>query len=325
MNSTLAIWCNAQLPAEIMERLRLEAAPHRLHVSTVSSASNLTAGSPDPAMAEADVAFGQPDPETAAACSRLRWVHLTSAGYTRYDTDAFRAAFLARGAALTNSSSVYAEPCAEHAMAFILAQARQLPRALDSQRADRGWPIVEIRAASRLLAGKSFLLLGYGAIGKRLAELLTPYGVRISALRRKIGVESGVQILSAADLFPALAEADHVVNILPESDETRGFVGEKFFAAMKPGAVFYNIGRGVTVDQAALEEALRAGRLAAAHLDVTSPEPLPPNHPLWTTPNCFITPHTAGGHDAEFSALIEHFLGNLQRFCAGAPLHDRIV
>ena len=94
---------------------------------------------------------------------------------------------------------------------------------------------------------------------------------------------------------------------------------------MKPGAVFYNIGRGTTVDQDALGEALRSGRLRAAYLDVTDPEPLPPEHPLWTTPNCVITPHTAGGHDNEWTRLVQHFLANLRRHEAGQPLLDRVI
>ena len=95
--------------------------------------------------------------------------------------------------------------------------------------------------------------------------------------------------------------------------------------AVKPGGIFYNIGRGTTVDQEALRAALESGRLAAAYLDVTDPEPLPPDHPLWATRNCFITPHTAGGRDDEFEQLVRHFLANLLRFEAGIPLLDRIV
>jgi phosphoglycerate dehydrogenase-like enzyme len=94
---------------------------------------------------------------------------------------------------------------------------------------------------------------------------------------------------------------------------------------MKEGAVFYNIGRGTTVDQEALVGALNGGRLAAAWLDVTDPEPLPPTHPLWTAPNCHITPHTAGGHNDEFHRLVGHFLGNLDRYVRGETLKDRVI
>jgi phosphoglycerate dehydrogenase-like enzyme len=94
---------------------------------------------------------------------------------------------------------------------------------------------------------------------------------------------------------------------------------------MKTGAVFYNIGRGTTVNQSSLDSALRSGRLAAAYLDVTDPEPLPPDHLLWAAPNCFITPHIGGGHGDESLTLVSHFLENLKRFEAGEAMLDRIV
>jgi phosphoglycerate dehydrogenase-like enzyme len=94
---------------------------------------------------------------------------------------------------------------------------------------------------------------------------------------------------------------------------------------MKAGAIFYNIGRGSTVDQSALLEALASGRLRYAYLDVTDPEPLPAEHPLWAQPNCFITPHTAGGAVDEFERLAKHFVGNLRRFEAGERLINRVM
>jgi len=94
---------------------------------------------------------------------------------------------------------------------------------------------------------------------------------------------------------------------------------------MKPGARYYNIGRGTTTDQDALLEALRVGQLELAYLDVTDPEPLPPGHPLWTAPNCYITPHTAGGHRGEWLRLAKHFLANFQRYQLGEELADRVI
>ena len=121
-----------------------------------------------------------------------------------------------------------------------------------------------------------------------------------------------------------LSSADHVVNLLPANDSTNKFMTAARFGLMRQGATFYNIGRGSTVDQDALVAVLKSGQLAAAYLDVTEPEPIPRNHPLWTAPNCFITPHTAGGHDTEFQRLVEHFLSNLDRFEKGDPLIDRV-
>ena len=261
----------------------------------------------------------------SSASARLRWTHLNTAGYARYDTDDVRTALRARGAILTNSSRVYAEPCAEHVLAFMLANGRQLLQAHGIQRTVRSWPTAELRASSRLLSGQVALLLGFGAIGRRLTELLSPFGMTIIAVRRQRAVAQRVQVITEDDLERALSRADHVVNLLPENSATRHFVDARRFAAMRNGAVFYNIGRGTTVDQEALLEALRSGRVSAAYLDVTDPEPLPPEHPLWTTANCFITPHTAGGHAHEHEALVGHFLENLSLFVAGSPLIDRII
>jgi phosphoglycerate dehydrogenase-like enzyme len=96
-------------------------------------------------------------------------------------------------------------------------------------------------------------------------------------------------------------------------------------SAVKHGTVFYNVGRGTTVDQDALLAALKSGQLSAAYLDVTDPEPLPTEHPLWTTPNCYITPHSAGGHKTEQERLVQHFLDNLRRFEKGETLQDRVI
>ena len=123
---------------------------------------------------------------------------------------------------------------------------------------------------------------------------------------------------------PHLPHADHVMNIMPQNAESDRFFDARRFGLMKPGATFYNIGRGTTVDQMALLGAMVARRIAAAYLDVTDPEPLPADHPLWTTPNCFITPHTAGGSADEFSRLGRHFIDNVKRFNRGEQLEDRV-
>lgn len=276
-------------------------------------------------MKEADIAFGQPDPEFALQCPKLRWVHLTTAGYTRYDGAAFRQAFGGRGSVLTNSSQVYNEPCAEHVLAFMLAQARQLPQALDIQRTDRAWPTLEIRAKTHLLLEQNVVLLGFGAIGQRLAEMLAPFHAKVTAVRRRPAGNENVKVVTEDKLAQALSTADHVVNILPDNPATVGFVNAARFTEMKRGAIFYNVGRGTTVDQHALLAALHSGHLGAAYLDVTDPEPLPPEHPLWSTPNCFITPHAAGGHGNEAHRLVQHFLENLRRFEKGEALEDRVI
>ncbi|MEI9897167.1 MAG: NAD(P)-dependent oxidoreductase [Chthoniobacter sp.] len=240
---SITIWTNAHFAEEPRAALIEGAKPHRLIFSTQLSASNLAKAAPDPAMQEADAAFGQPDPDFALQCPRLRWIHLTTAGYTRYDGAAFRQAFGGRGAVLTNSSLVYNEPCAEHVLAFMMANARQLMPSLDSQRTDRAWPTLERRAATSLLLGQSVVLLGFGAIGHRLAELLAPFRVKITAVRRRPAGDENVTVVTEDKLLEALATADHVVNILPENPATVGYVHAARLAATKPGAIFYNVGR----------------------------------------------------------------------------------
>jgi phosphoglycerate dehydrogenase-like enzyme len=321
----LTIWCNAKFPEPAMAELRRLVEPHRLVFPSNLQRSNLLAGAPDSSLSQADIAFGQPDPQQVMTLVRLRWVHLTTAGYTRYDREDLRAAFCARGAILTNSSMVYAEPCAEQALAFMLALARRLPQCVDDQRTIRPWHALEHRAQCRVLTRQTVLILGFGAIARRLVELLEPFRMNVIAVRRKPGGTERCRIEPTDKVDELLPLADHVMNILPSTPQTDGFMSDARFSRMKPGAIYYNIGRGTTQDQPAIIDALNGGRIAAAYLDVTDPEPLPPEHPLWTTPNCYITPHTAGGRVEEHQSLIDHFAENLRRFAEGREMNDRIV
>jgi phosphoglycerate dehydrogenase-like enzyme len=316
----LSIWTNVSLPEPAMQLLRDGATGHKLTFARDLSTQDALAS-----LREADVAFGQPDAETVMISQRLRWAHITSAGYTPYDREDLKAAVRSRGAAVTNSSHVYDEPCAQHALAMMLADARQLLPSHEAQRTQRDWNSGGLRAESYLLNGQTVLMLGYGAIAQRLAQLLAPFGVRIVAVRRQPRGDEEVEVVGEDGLEGVLAEADHVVNILPANASTNGYMNEQRFAAMKEGARFYNIGRGTTVDQDALLRVLESGALALAYLDVTDPEPLPPQHPLWTAPNCTITPHTAGGHKGEFERLVQHFLGNLRLFEQSKPLHGQVI
>ena len=323
--SRYTIYCDAKLPPRVIDEVVRAAAPHSVLLASAPSASNLVSAGPDPRLREADIALGQPDPQQVMELSRIRWVHVTSAGYTRYDRDDFKAALRARGAAFTNSSAVYQEPCAEHCLAMMLALARRLPQCVIDQQTTRPWKAAEHRIQSRLLAGQTAVILGYGAIARRLVELLRPLRMNVVCVRRQPSGDEGVTVVTEDRLDEMLASADHVVSTLPETGKTVGLFGPARFARMKPGALFYNIGRGTTVDQPALLHALHSGKLAAAYLDVTNPEPLPPDHPLWSAPHCYITPHTAGGHHDEFERLARHFLDNLRRFERGDALLDRIV
>lgn len=312
----LRIWCNYSFGPTALRLLHEQTSGHHLTLATEGTAG----------LEGADVALGQPDATVAMQSTRLRWIHITSAGYTSYDCEDFRAALRARGAILTNSSSVFDEPCAEHVLAMMLALARQLPQALKAQCGARDWISRPLRARSQLLRGQTVLLLGFGAIGRRLAELLAPFHATVYAVKRNARERSDLaQIVDAAELPRLLLLADHVVNMLPLNDSTEGFMTAERFAQMKRGARFYNIGRGATVVQDALLAALESGQVGAAYLDVMMPEPLPKDHALWNAPNCLLTPHIAGGHHDEDERLVRHFLGNLGAFESGRPLKDRVI
>ncbi|MCC5023213.1 MAG: hypothetical protein J6386_10705 [Candidatus Synoicihabitans palmerolidicus] len=152
--------------------------------------------------------------------------------------------------------------------------------------------------------------------------------MKIYALRRRTYSESGVHVIAEEKLSAVLPKVDHLINILPESEATVGFVNRRRLALLKRGgARFYNIGRGPTVDQNALMEALESGQLDAAYLDVMDPEPLPASPQLWRTKNCYITPHTGGGRSDQDDAIVAHFLDNLAAFEANETdgMANRIV
>jgi len=322
----MVIWSNVKFPAETMDRLRAGVSSHQLIQSASRSAVNLDAGKPDPQLEQAQIAFGQPDPKQIVQCPNLRWVQLTTAGYTRYDTPEFRDAMKRNGTIVCNASSVYSEPCAQHALAMMLAFNRRLPQSLDNQRGSRGWPYLPLRAESRLLNGQTVLLVGYGAIARRLSQLLAPFEMKLIGFRRTPkGDEGGVRILPIDQLDEWLPKADHVVNILPASDETEEFFDADRFAKLKRDAFYYNLGRGSTNDEVALRTSLDVGHFAGAYVDAFIDEPLPMAHSLWNTPNCGVTPHTAGGHSAEFERHVDLFLENLARFQKHGELIDRIM
>ena len=207
---------------------------------------------------------------------------------------------------------------------MIASVARGLTAALDIQRGDKSWPVSVMRSTLRLLNEQTVLILGYGAIARRLAELLLPLKMNLIGVRRKISGDEPIPIIKTDDVDEFLPTADHIVDILPANEQTRNFLSAERLGKLKPGAVVYNIGRGTTLDQTALMRELRSGRIAAAYLDVTEPEPLPADHPLWETPNCYITAHLAGGCDQEKERQVRHFLDNLRRFEQGEPLRNSI-
>jgi phosphoglycerate dehydrogenase-like enzyme len=321
--TALTIWANPFLTQSAEELLVRSTGAHRL-ILAQKPEHVLDVGTSDPRLLEAEIVFGQPDPGAITQSEKLRWLQLSSAGYARYDNDEIRSVLKRRSASMTNSSSVFDEPCAEHLMAFLLADARQLYPSFENQRGPRSWPQNELRETMRLLVDETVFIIGYGAIGRRLAELLAPYRIRVIGFRRTPQSGSDIRVVGPEDLAGTLGEADHVINILPDSTSTRNFFNTGRLQQIKAGARYYSIGRGTTTDQEALVKVLQSGHLSYAYLDVTEPEPLPPGHPLWSTPNCYITPHTGGGHFNETERLVAHFIQNLRHYEQGHDLIDRV-
>jgi phosphoglycerate dehydrogenase-like enzyme len=222
------------------------------------------------------------------------------------------------GVVLCSAVGVHDASVSEWVVAAILAMRRRLPEFGEMQR--RGeWnrEIADVKANDPIddLEGKTVLVVGHGSIGKALAWRLTPFGARVVGIaqHKRPGAEP-------PEALPRLLPgADVVVDLLPLKPDTEHFVDAKFLARMKPGALFVNAGRGRTVDTNALLDALRAGSIRAA-LDVTDPEPLPSDHPLWRAPNVLITPHVAG-NVARMEARAYRFAGEqIRRYAAGTPL-----
>ncbi len=171
------------------------------------------------------------------------------------------------------------------------------------------------------LFGSNALLLGYGAIGKLIEERLTTFGVEVTAVRRSAGENT----LTPDQWRAKLGEYDWVIIAVPATPETDGMIGAAELAAMKPTATLINIARGSVVDQDALVTALRGAQIGAAFLDVTTPEPLPADHPLWSLDNAHITMHLSGrAQDKMHIRAAERFLENLKRYQAGEPLEPQV-
>jgi phosphoglycerate dehydrogenase-like enzyme len=180
------IWTNAKLPAAVAEKLSQSVRPHRLLYASEMSSLNLAVSPPDAQLAEADIAFGQPDVEQIFGSSKLRWIHLTPAGYTAYDREDLRRHLQSRGIALTNSSGVYDEPCSQHVVAMMMAFARQLPASMKTQWSTKDWPAEKRRYESFLLNGQTAILFGFGEIATRLCELLAPFRMNLIGVRRRV-------------------------------------------------------------------------------------------------------------------------------------------
>lgn len=254
-----------------------------------------------------------------ANAGNVRWVQMTSAGIGQFVR---RTGLEELGITFTTAAGVHARPLAEFVLWSMLGFAKEYPRARRQQRAHR-WE----RFHTDDLDGATLAIVGLGSIGREVARLASLLGVRVIGSKRTIeglapasfGVE---ELYPTSELHAMLGQADYVCLVAPHTRETEGMIDAAAFAAMKPGSVLINIGRGALVQEADLLRALEHGPLRGAVLDVAAQEPLPPDHPLWDMDNVIIYPHSASTSAQENRRLTDLFVDNLERHLAGRPLRN---
>ena len=248
--------------------------------------------------------------ETLRAATSLKWLNSIYAGLDFMPMDVL----IERGITVTNGAGINALTIAEYVVMGMLTTAkgyREVVRAQDR----REWLLDS--PGKRELAGSKALLIGYGAIGQLIKPRLEAFEVEVTVVRRN----AGEGVLAPDQWRDKLGKFDWVILAVPATPETDGMIGAAELAAMKSDAVLVNIARGAVVDQSALVEALEAKRIGGAFLDVTTPEPLPPEDPLWALDNAHITMHLSGrAQDKMFQRSAQRFLDNLDRYLRGEPV-----
>jgi glyoxylate/hydroxypyruvate reductase len=269
-------------------------------------------------LAEAEVLFDveQPGPGSLAAqAPRLRWIQTSSSGIGAWVR---RLGLVESPIRVTNAAGIHALPLAEFVVFAMLYFARRWPRMADDQRAHH-WE----RCAIDTLHGKTLGIVGLGNVGRSVARLARPFGMRVIGTRRgHTDLPEVDRLFAAADLPMMLSECDYVALTVPQTPETERLLGATELGYLRPSAVLINIARGAVVDEPAMIQALQSGRLAGAALDVATREPLPVDSPLWDMPNVIITPHSMSTALDENERLVDLFCDNLRRFLADEPLRN---
>ncbi len=269
-------------------------------------------------LADCDLVFHYGHPRDALSANweltgRLRWVHVGGVGVDW----ALFPAFVESEVVLTNSRGVFDTSLPEYLLALMLALVKDLPGTVRAQ-ARHEWQ----HRLLEPLTGSRAVIVGAGSIARSATRLLRAVGVEARLVGRSARDEDGERIHAVAELPQLLPTADWLIVLAPLTPETRGLVDADVLAALPRGARLVNIGRGPTVVQAALIDALRSGALAGAALDVFEREPLPADSPLWDMPNVVVSPHI-GGDEADTPRMFaEAFLANLRRYLAGEPLSN---
>jgi phosphoglycerate dehydrogenase-like enzyme len=273
---------------------------------------------PGPQVADAEVYTpGKLDADVLAAAGKLRWVHFCHAGL---DSSLFPE-LVQSDLLLTNSADVFSEPMGEHALGLILSFSRGL-NFCRARYANWNERCNRMDATGREVKGATLGVVGYGGIGRAAARRAHALGMRVLAVAGSEHETDGIaEWIRGPEALPELLEAsDYVVVSCPLTEQTRHIIGPEQIARMRPNAVLVNLGRGALVDQEALLEALRDQRIGGAGLDVTTPEPLPDDHPFWSMDNVIITPHCAAASPRTPGRVYEMFAENLRRYLAGEPM-----
>lgn len=299
------------LPLKEGEREEFEiAAPEAKHVYARSSTVT-----PEQ-IAAATVMFGWPRPEMMKGAASLKWFQTMWAGTDEYE------GMLPPGVRFTSSSGSNSRSVAEHMLTCLLALCRRLPTYVDSQRAH----LWKDEGPMKTILGGTVLVAGAGHVGSDFARLCQGLGAETVGLKRTVNgpVEGFDRLYPMEELDNLLPQADVVALVLPHSPQTAGLMDERRLSLMKNDAILLSAGRGTVLDQEALARVMKAGKLWGAALDVTDPEPLPKDSPLWDVPRLLLTPHVAGGMRLEITRrrCVEMALENLRRYVAGEPLHN---
>ena len=264
----------------------------------------------------ADVLLGYCTHENLKNGKTLRYILNYSAGVDKCTSSPLASR---RNILVTNMQRIYGPGIAEHVIGMMYTLTRKLYRFRDQQQAQH-WDRAAIeRTSMQEVQGRTMLVVGLGGIGTEIARRADGLGMRVVATRNssREGPEFVAHVGLPDELHTLAAQADVVVNATPLTPETTGLFDRRFFSTMKPGAYFINVGRGKSVVTADLIEALNTEHLGGAALDVTDPEPLPPNHPLWTAKNIFITPHISASSDEQMGRYWLVVRENLRRYVNG--------
>ncbi|RJP23937.1 MAG: MBL fold metallo-hydrolase [Candidatus Omnitrophota bacterium] len=268
-------------------------------------------------IADVDGMLGFIDEEQFKAAKKLRWVHSIMAGVNGY----LFPEFVNSDVVLTNARGMHGAPIADHVIGMTLMFSKGLAVHYKQQILNPRFRQVPNYKLTEL-SGKTMLILGLGGIGRQVAQRAAGFDMRILAIDpKKMDKPAYVRHIGAPDELDALLpEADYIVSCVPLTEHTYKYINRQRFAIMKPNVIFINIGRGQTVDQEALIEALQSGQIAGAGLDVADPEPLPSDHPLWKMENVIITPHMSGRTVEKDVRVWYLFRENVRRFVNGEPL-----